>query len=309
MNILFFSTLYTVFFSIILQAFPFMLLGTFLASILHIFVSDQLIIKIFPNKSGIGFLTALFSGFIFPVCECATVPLMTGLIKKKVSMPIAVTFMLAAPIANPISIIATLYAFSEMPLVAVYRVCFGLATALIIGLFLLLYPDKDIQKDETAEACACACGHEHGEHCHEDRHADSFKEKLIALFLHTGDEFFNAGKFLIIGAFFTAVIRVAIPENIFFLHATSGLLGILIQMLFAFLFSACSTSDAFIAKSFLGRFNLASVMGFLIYGPMMDIKNLFMLLSMFKKRFVIELALIVTVLNILAIFVFTHMFM
>ena len=42
-------------------------------------------------------------------------------------------------------------------------------------------------------------------------------------------------------------------------------------------------------------------MGFLVYGPMMDIKNIFMLLSVLKKRFVIELVIIITVMNIIFI--------
>ena len=78
-------------------------------------------------------------------------------------------------------------------------------------------------------------------------------------------------------------------------------------MLFAFVFSACSTSDAFIARSFLNRFPSGSILGFLVYGPMMDIKNLFMLLSLFKKRFVIELTLIITVVNFIGISVLVRL--
>ena len=109
----FFSTIHTVFTGIVLQAVPFMLLGALLSSTLYAFVPDRLLIKIFPKKYGIGFLTALFAGSLFPVCECAAVPLMRSLIKKGVAMPIAVTFMLASPIVNPISIVSTLYAFPQ----------------------------------------------------------------------------------------------------------------------------------------------------------------------------------------------------
>ena len=57
---IFFTTANTIFLSILLQAVPFMLLGSMISSILHIFVSDQFVVKIFPNKNGLGFLTALF---------------------------------------------------------------------------------------------------------------------------------------------------------------------------------------------------------------------------------------------------------
>ncbi len=123
-----FATFNTVFFSIILQAFPFLLLGTIISSALHIFVSDNFIVKAFPKKWGLGLFTALFIGLLFPVCECATVPVMKRLIQKGVPVPVAVTLMLAAPIINPISIMSTLYAFPQTPIVAFYRVFFGLLT-------------------------------------------------------------------------------------------------------------------------------------------------------------------------------------
>ena len=97
----------TIFTSILMQAFPFMLIGVLVSSAMHIFVPDQWLVKVFPTKNGLGFLTALFAGLFFPVCECAIVPLMTRLVKKGVSAPIAITFMLFAPIINPIVLIST----------------------------------------------------------------------------------------------------------------------------------------------------------------------------------------------------------
>ena len=151
---LFFSTIHTVFTGIVLQAVPFMLLGAFLSSALYVFVPDRLLIRIFPKKYGLGFVTALFAGVLFPVYECAAVPLMRSLIKKGVAMPIAVTFMLASPIVNPISIISTLYAFPQQPSVALLRLYFGLTIAFGIGLLLLFYPEEKYLKEEKADFAA-----------------------------------------------------------------------------------------------------------------------------------------------------------
>lgn len=300
----FISTTNTIFLSIILQALPFMLLGILISSILYVFISDNFIVKVFPSRHGLGFLTAVFGGIVFPVCECAAVPVLSGLIKKGVAMPIAVTFMLAAPILNPISIMATLYAFPEYPAAALYRVIFGIVTAASIGILLLFYPKNEYLKegidDDHHCSCTgnsgCSCG---GSHSH---NSVSFFENLKEMFLHSGEEFFNVGPYLILGALLTALMRAGVPNNFFGqFNEAHSLGGILIMMLFAFIFSACSTSDAFIARSFYGSFSLFSIMGFLVYGPMMDIKNIFMLLSIFKKRFVIELSIIITVMNIIFI--------
>lgn len=333
----FFSTVHTVFTGIVLQAVPFMLLGALLSSALYAFVPDRLLVKIFPKKYGIGFLTALFAGTLFPVCECAAVPLMRSLIKKGVAMPIAVTFMLASPIVNPISIVSTLYAFPQQPSVAFYRLFFGLLIAFAIGLLLLFYPEeKYLKEDFDMEPAAqphifggvdvdtafrLATGRTSAQNSSSEPQSDNFGDtaaesklqwlqaKVYALLMHTCSEFFTTGPFLILGAFITALIRAAVPQELFSITSGSAAGSLLVMMFFAFVFSACSTSDAFIARSFLNRFPSGSILGFLVYGPMMDIKNLFMLLSLFKKRFVIELTLIITVINFIGISVVTRLFL
>ena len=328
----FFSTIHTVFTGIVLQAVPFMLLGALLSSTLYAFVPDRLLIKIFPKKYGIGFLTALFAGALFPVCECAAVPLMRSLIKKGVAMPIAVTFMLASPIVNPISIVSTLYAFPQQPSVAFYRLSFGLLIAFAIGLLLLFYPEEKYLKEDfdrepsvqphtfggVDTAFRLATGRS-AQNSRSEPQSDNFgsitaeskvqwlQVKVYALLMHTCSEFFTTGPFLILGAFITALIRAAVPQELFSITSGSAAGSLLVMMLFAFVFSACSTSDAFIARSFLNRFPSGSILGFLVYGPMMDIKNLFMLLSLFKKRFVIELTLIITAINFIGISVLARL--
>ncbi|UTC49541.1 permease [Treponema vincentii] len=331
----FFSTIHTVFTGIVLQAVPFMLLGALLSSALYVFVPDRLLVRIFPKKYGLGFVTALFAGVLFPVCECAAVPLMRSLIKKGVAMPIAVTFMLASPIVNPISIISTLYAFPQQPSVALLRLYFGLTIAFGIGLLLLFYPEEKYLKEEKEDFDAepatqpytlagaditlrLATGRAAPQNVYSGSQPDFFNNaaaggrvrwvqaKLYTLLMHTCSEFFTAGPFLILGAFITALIRAAVPQEFFSITGGSAAVSLILMMLFAFVFSACSTSDAFIARSFLNRFSLGSILGFLVYGPMMDIKNLFMLFSLFKKRFVIELTIIITVVNFIGISVLSN---
>ncbi|QSH91977.1 permease [Treponema medium] len=331
----FFSTIHTVFTGIVLQAVPFMLLGALVSSTLYVFVPDRVLIKVFPKKYGLGFVTALFAGVLFPVCECAAVPLMRSLIKKGVAMPIAVTFMLASPIVNPISIISTLYAFPQQPSVTFYRLYFGLLIAFGIGLLLLFYPEEkylkeDFDREPAAQsrtfggavaAFRLATGRTSTQNSRSEAQSDNFdntaakskaqwlQAKVYTLLMHTCSEFFTTGPFLIFGAFITALIRAAVPQEFFSITSGSAAGSLLVMMLFAFIFSACSTSDAFIARSFLTRFPFGSILGFLVYGPMMDIKNLFMLFSLFKKRFVIELTLIITAINFIGISMLVRLFL
>lgn len=247
-------------------------------------------------------------------------------------MPIAVTFMLASPIVNPISIVSTLYAFPQQLSVAFYRLSFGLLIAFAIGLLLLFYPEEKYLKEDfdrepsvqphtfggVDTAFRLATGRS-AQNSRSEPQSDNFgsitaeskvqwlQVKVYALLMHTCSEFFTTGPFLILGAFITALIRAAVPQELFSITSGSAAGSLLVMMLFAFVFSACSTSDAFIARSFLNRFPSGSILGFLVYGPMMDIKNLFMLLSLFKKRFVIELTLIITAINFIGISVLARL--
>jgi Predicted permeases len=67
----------------------------------------------------------------------------------------------------------------------------------------------------------------------------------------------------------------------------------------AVLLSICSTVDSFIALSFLGSFSTPSILAFLLYGPMVDIKSMLMFTHVFKPRAVLYLLLIPLVLTIM----------
>jgi len=300
------ETFNTVFVSILIQAFPFMLIGILVSSALHIFVPSEWIIKVFPAKHGLGFLTALFAGIFFPVCECAIVPVMARLVKKGVFPPIAVTFMLSAPIINPIAIISTLYAFPNRPEIALMRVGFGLLIALLTGLTLSLFDQKSpavLRPEESDDPEGCQCC------CESPAKKQKTAVRIKAMLLHAGDEFFTVGKYLVIGACLTSVIQTFVPKSLFENLNAHNWLALLIMMAFAFLFSACSTSDAFIARSFMNRFSAGAVMGFMVFGPMMDVKNLLLLLSNFKKGFVLKLTLIIFAVNFIALNLLTTLFL
>ena len=55
----------------------------------------------------------------------------------------------------------------------------------------------------------------------------------------------------------------------------------------AFGLSVCSTVDAFLALSFVSTFTSGSIIAFLVFGPMVDIKSALMLLGVFKRRVVV----------------------
>lgn len=294
----------TVFLSILIQAFPFILFGVFVSAIIQVFISSEKITSIFPKNRSMQFIVALFAGLFFPVCDCAIVPVGARLIKKGVPVPAAVTFMLAAPITNPIVIASTLYAFPNQPSIAIYRVVLGITIAFLVGVTFIFAPENEVTLFNNIDDITCSCGF-----CTNDFvNRKGIFGKVDAIFRHAGAEFFQIGKFIIIGSLLSSIMQTIIPKELFASFGGGTLISLLIMMLFAFILSVCSSSDAFIARTFVNQFPIGSIMGFLVLGPMLDIKNLLMLLGNFKKRFVIKLVILILLISFEILIVFVTLF-
>lgn len=279
----------TIFLSILIQAFPFILMGTFISSILQVFISEETIARLFPRNGIVAFGAAILSGVLFPVCDCAIVPVVGRLVRKGVPLPVAITFMLAAPIVNPVVIASTFYAFPGQISVVVLRTLLGTAVAITVGLMLILFPEKNALLLHGISQYTCKCGF-----CgREYKNRNGFIAKIDAVFMHTAAEFFDVGRFMVMGAFISTTLLTVMPKDVLANISGDNTLALLAMMAAAFIFSICSTSDAFIARTFSSQFALGPVMGFLVLGPMFDIKNLLMLFGSFTKRFVVKLVVVI----------------
>lgn len=123
----------TVFLSLIVEAIPFLLMGVFVSSVLLLFVDERRLIELMPKNPLMGALAGGILGFLFPVCECGNVPVARRLLVQGVPIPVAISFLLAAPTINPVVIWATWTAFRDQPEIVVLRVIFSLVIAIIVG--------------------------------------------------------------------------------------------------------------------------------------------------------------------------------
>ena len=64
------------------RPFPFLLLVTIISALMQVFVSEDTILKIMPKNNVLRMVLASLLGLIFPVCECAIIPITRALIKK-----------------------------------------------------------------------------------------------------------------------------------------------------------------------------------------------------------------------------------
>ncbi|MCY9007763.1 permease [Bacillus inaquosorum] len=268
-----FLQLNSIFISILIEAIPFILIGVILSGIIQMFVSEEMIARIMPKNRFLAVLFGALAGVLFPACECGIIPITRRLLLKGVPLHAGVAFMLTAPIINPIVLFSTYIAFGNRWSVVFYRGGLALAVSVIIGI-ILSYQFKDNQLLKPDEP-----GHHH-------HHHHTLLQKLGGTLRHAIDEFFSVGKYLIIGAFIAAAMQTYVKTSTLLAIGQNDVSSSLVMMGLAFVLSLCSEVDAFIASSFSSTFSLGSLIAFLVFGAMVDIKNLLMMLAAFKKRFV-----------------------
>lgn len=289
--------------SIIMQAFPFLLTATFISAIIQIFITEEMFVKFFPKTKFFSFVVAIISGLFLPICDCATVPVAARLIKKGVPISATVTFMLSAPIINPITIAATLYAFPGQPKVMFLRLLIGVLIALLVGIAWLLFPEKNEVTLETSQNSGCDCSF-----CkNEDVESARKIGKLRSVFMHVENEFFNVGRFLIVGAMISSLIQTTVPKEWLLGFANSPMASVGIMMTAAFLMSVCSSADAFIARSFSAIIPMQGIISFMVIGPMLDLKNILMMSGYFTRRFIIKTAIFTTGIGFTLLYIITNL--
>lgn len=276
-----------IFMSIFFESFPFLLLGALISSIIETFVSNETMARIIPKNKVLGSIVGICLGFFLPACDCAVIPVAKRLIKKKVPINVAVSFMLASPIINPVVILSTYHAFYKTnPDIFWMRLVLGIVVSLVIGIIMgILFGKKDIITNNEDE-CGCSHCHEHDEcECEEHKHKNYF----LSIVNHTALDLFEVVKYLMLGALIASIIQVSLPRDILVMFNNNRILSIITLMLFAYLVSLCSTSDSFVGKSLLSSFSKSSIMAYLLLGPMIDIKNTIVLFGNYKKSFVFSL--------------------
>lgn len=310
------------FLSIILEGAPFILLGTLISGFIDAYLPAGLIDRWLPkNKVVAVFLSGLL-GAIFPVCECAVVPVIRRLIRKGLPLSCAITYMLSAPIINPIVVVSTMKAFStslgqfslrETETAVAYGPVFMTSSRLLIafivtvtvGLVVLKIRSRSILQPgvipDDMEESAHAHAHENAEDaCCGDTSdvavdapiavdEEPRQNRLVLAMRTTMRDFMETAMYFTIGVAITSVFKAYVTEDLILLFNQNEVTGIALMMVLAFVLSLCSTSDAFIAANF--PVPQSAKLAFLVYGPMMDVKLVFMYLSVFRPKFVATLAI------------------
>jgi uncharacterized protein len=313
------------FLSILFEGVPFMFIGTLLSGFIDAFVPSEKMEKILPRNPVAAIALSGVLGVVFPMCECGVVPVIRRLIRKGLPVSCALTYLLAAPIVNPIVALSTFAAFrgQHPAMVTSMRLIMGFGVALVCGMIvrriplnqmlnrqmvaslqkrpaLSSSPRRRMREPVLAGAYAGVASEanivfpilpaEEIVHLHDEVHAEKhFGAKIVGAIRCAAFDFLDVGFYLIIGAAIASVFNTAVHREVLLPLASNHLFATIAMMVLALLLSLCSTSDAFIAANFL-VFPVTAKLAFMVFGPMMDMKLLFMYGLVFKKRFTLSFA-------------------
>ncbi len=335
---------FTLFLSLLVEAVPFLILGVLLSSALLFLIDERQLIARLPRNPLLGSFVGGCVGFLFPVCECGNVPVARRLLVQGAPTSVAIAFLLAAPTINPIVIWSTWVAFQDVQVVLL-RIAFSLAIATIIGClfgfqkdpvpmlqpelanrvallaksqpqgkpspqkeavpallqsgtFFLDQPGQPVRLDE---AIAPVVGITPAQ-------AKGRNTKLRLFVDNTVQEFRELGGMLILGSAIASIIQVFVPREVVLSLGQGPITSILAMMLLAAVVSICSTVDAFFVLAFATTFTTGSLLAFMVFGPMIDIKAIGLMLSIFKTRTIFYLFAIAAQLTILFTLSYSYFF-
>lgn len=274
--------------SVIIESLPFVILGILLSILVQVWIPDHWIMRILPRNAALRRAAISLLGIFLPVCECGNVPLARGLIVKGFTVSESMTFLLAAPIVNPITILTTGQAFGFDSGVFIARLVGGFAIANIIGWLFSRHPDQDaLLTDRFAAECRLPDPHEHDQ---------SRWQKSIELFTKESGVIMPA---LFIGSFIAGLVQVGVPRAVLLGLGGNPVWSILAMMALAFVISVCSNVDSFFILPFASTFMPGSIAVFLVFGPIIDIKMLTLMRTTFTMRVLVQLTVVVGLLSAL----------
>ncbi|WP_409264068.1 permease [Microbacterium aquimaris] len=257
--------------SVLIESLPFIALGVVLSIVVQVWVPPGVIERWLPRAAWARRAVLSLLGMLIPVCECGNVPFARGLLMRGFSVPETMTFLIAAPIVNPIVIITTHAAFGFDDGILVARILGGYLIANLIGWLYSLHRDPDgLLTERFRDTCELVT-HETG---------GRFRRSLAQFVV----ELRAVMPALIIGSAIAGAVQVLVPRELLLAIGSDPALSIVAMIALAMVVSICSNVDSFFALSFASTFTPGSIVAFLLVGPLVDVKMLALLRTTFTTR-------------------------
>ncbi|MDP8233178.1 MAG: permease [Candidatus Saelkia tenebricola] len=258
---------------------PYLLVGMFIASLLHVFIGKEFIFNHLGRGGILSIIKATILGIPLPVCSCGVIPLANSLKKDGAHKSSVLSFLVSTPTTGIDSILAT---YSLMgPLFAIFRPLGAFISGILVGV-------TDYLFDSHPPEEKIILPHEHKK----TKFHFKLKEQIKYAFFEIPQDI---GKWLLIGTVLGGFISVVVPESLFTKYFTFPL-DFIIVILFAVPLYVCATGSIPIAVALMAKgFTPGAALVFLIAGPATNAITLsFVRTKLGKRSFYIYLFSIIT---------------
>ena len=259
---------FTSFLNVVCEMAPYLLLGFFIAGVLHVFVPQKFYANYLSRNNKLSVVWAALLGVPLPLCSCGVIPTAIGLRNEKASKGAIASFLIATPQTGIDSILAT---FSLMGLgFAIIRPTAALVTGVCGGLLV----NRLVREDDVKEDACASCQVESGNRI------------LRVLKYAYYDMLRDIGLRLLIGLVVAALIQVAVPDEFFLSFGSQPLLQMLVILVIAVPMYICSTGSIPVAAALMMKgLSPGAALVMLMAGPAVNLASILVVHKSMGRRF------------------------
>ena len=259
---------------------PFLLLGLFIAGVIHILIPSAWVQKTLGKRNSM--VTAAFIGAPVPLCSCSVIPTAIGIRRSGASKASTASFMVATPETGVDSVGVT-YALLG-PIMAIIRPVSAIIAAIFTGLLVQWWDKETPAKKGDASASCCSSEQaktESSSCCSSKANSSSQTTQYPWLTKLKNCIKYSYGKllgdfmqWLLIGLVFAALIRAFVPESFLAEHG-SGLISMMIMVLISIPMYICATASTPIAAGLmLSGISPGAALVFMMAGPATNVATI-----------------------------------
>ena len=252
---------------------PYLLLGFFIAGVLHAFVPSSIYSRHLAGTGLRPVVTAAVFGIPLPLCSCGVLPTAVALRRSGASRAASTSFLIATPQTGVDSIAAT-YSMMGLPF-AILRPVAALVTSLLGGLAVGHWERKgalgDVHEEASYEFSELPKGLWH-------KVVETFKYGFF-------DMMQSIGRWLLLGLVIATLITVLLPDDFFSTYARWPLLNMFIIVAVAVPMYVCATGSIPIAAALMLKgMSPGCALVLLMAGPAANVASMFVVNNAFGRK-------------------------
>ena len=261
--------LLSIFWSLVIESAPWLLIGYLLAGIIKQVIPSEWVHKQMAKPGFVSIVKGAFIGAPLPLCSCGVIPTALAVRKAGASKGATSSFLVATPETGVDSIS---FSFAVLgPVFALARPIAALTSAIVAGLLVNSF-DKEEGVIEPVKAESSCC---HSKEQEQKTAEPGLGEKMISAVQYGyGRMISDTAKWLVIGLVAATLITAAVPQS-FFLQWGDGLLAMIVMVVVGLPMYICATASTPVAAGFLfAGVSPGAALVFMLTGPATNIATM-----------------------------------